>query len=156
MNRIAAGAWAVMACVAGLGGCSSLAPKLEPPDLSVVNVELQKSDLFEQRLKVRMRVQNPNDRELPVRGITVDMRVNGEKFARGLSGESFTVPAFGEAEFDMLLTANMAATLARLAGSMKGGVAPEALDYEITGKVSLSAGLLRSIPFKENGSFKLK
>ncbi len=35
-----------------LGGCSLLVPKFETPQLSVVNVELQKSDLWEQRMKV--------------------------------------------------------------------------------------------------------
>ena len=36
----------ILAC-ALLGGCSLLVPKLETPQLSVVNVELQKSDLWE-------------------------------------------------------------------------------------------------------------
>jgi len=33
---------------------------------------------------------------------------------------------------------------------------PETLDYRIAGKVSLSTGLLRSIPFSEQGTLKLK
>lgn len=139
---------------AGLVACSVL-PKLEAPDLSVVNVQVVKSDLFEQRLKVRMRVQNPNDRELPVKGITCEMQVNGEDFARGVAGNSFTVPAFGEAEFDMMLTANMAGALLRLLSS-GGGRAPESLDYRLSGKVSLASGIMRSIPFNETGTFKLQ
>lgn len=142
------------AMLALLAGCSFFVPKLEAPDLSVVNVELLKSDLFEQRLKVRMRVQNPNDRELPVKGISCEMEVNGDEFASGVSANSFTVPAFGEAEFDMMLTANMAgAVLKWIAGS--GGRAPESVDYELNGKVSLSSGIMRSIPFSEKGTFKL-
>ncbi len=52
-----------------LGGCSLFVPKLETPQLSVVNVELQKADLWEQRMKVRLRVVNPNDRPIPVKGL---------------------------------------------------------------------------------------
>ena len=44
-----------------LGGCA-LTPRLIPPTLTVVDVQLQGSDLWEQHLKVRMHVQNPNDR----------------------------------------------------------------------------------------------
>ena len=33
-----------------LGSCSLFVPKLETPQLSVVNVELQKADLWEQRM----------------------------------------------------------------------------------------------------------
>lgn len=138
-----------------LVACSAVLPKLESPDLSVVNVQLTKSDLFEQRLKVRMRVQNPNDRELPVKGITCEMQVNGEDFARGVAADSFIVPALGEAEFDMTLTANMAGALLRMLSS-SGGKTPESFDYRLTGKVALSSGLLRSVPFNETGTFKLQ
>src|SRR5688572_19406057 len=94
-----------------LAGCSMLGPKLEAPNLDVVGVEMMESDLFSQRLKVKMRVQNPNDRILPVRGITCDLEVAGQKFARGVSSAEFVVPALGETDFDMILTANMAGAL---------------------------------------------
>jgi LEA14-like dessication related protein len=137
-----------------LAACAALAPKLEAPNLSIVDVELQKSDLFEQRLKVRMRVQNPNDRALPIKGLSYALELEGEDFARGVTAESFNVPAFGEAEFDMNVTANMAATLVKLL-SRKGG-AGETVSYRIVGKVALSEGFLRSIPFEEKGSFELR
>lgn len=139
-----------------LAGCAAFAPKLETPRLSIVGVEVVKSDLFEQRLKVRMRVQNPNDRELAVKGITYSIEVGGEEFGRGISGSSFTVPRMGEAEFDMLVTANMAGTLMRLLSSARErGERPDSIDYRIAGKVSLATGVLRSVPFEEKGSFRL-
>lgn len=137
-----------------LGGCSLLVPRLETPRLSIVNVQLEKGDIFEQRLKVRMRVQNPNDRTLPIRGLSYTLEVSGEEFARGVSGTSFTVPALGEAEFDMNVTANMATALIKLLGRGKDSM-PDRIDYRIVGKVSLSEGWLRSIPFEERGSFAL-
>lgn len=143
----------LVACL--LSGCAGLVPRLETPRLSIVNVEMVKSDLWEQRLRVRMRVQNPNERALPIRGLSYTMEIGGEELARGVSGASFTVPALGEAEFDMNVTANMASTLIRLLG--RGGKAfEEQIDYRIVGKVSLSEGWLRSIPFEERGTFKLK
>jgi LEA14-like dessication related protein len=137
-----------------LSGCSLFVPKFETPQLSVVNVELQKSDLWEQRMKVRMRVVNPNDRPIPVKGLTVALEVQGEQLAHGVSGASFNVPALGEAEFDMNMTANMAGALIRLLG--KGDQVRDQVDYRITGKISLSEGLLRSIPFEDHGTFKLR
>jgi LEA14-like dessication related protein len=133
--------------------CSVLTPKLETPKLSVVNVALQKSDLWEQRMKVRMRVENPNDRPIPVKGLTVALEVQGQELAHGISGASFDVPALGEAEFDMNMTANMAGALLKLLGS--GSRVGDQVDYRVRGKLSLSAGLVRSIPFEERGSFRL-
>ncbi len=136
----------------GLIACSSLVPKLEKPSLSIVNVELLKSDLLEQRLRVRLRVQNPNDRSLPIKGITYAMEVAGEPFAQGVSADSFVVPALGEAEFDMNVTASMAGALLKLLG--RGNSLGDQVEYRMSGKISLSEGFLRSIPFEEKGTFK--
>jgi LEA14-like dessication related protein len=143
----------IVAC-ALLGGCSLFVPKLETPQLSVVNVELQKSGLWEQRMKVRMRVVNPNDRPIPVKGLTCSLEVQGEELAHGVSGASFNVPALGEAEFDMDMTANMAAALIKLFG--RGNSLGDQVEYRVKGKLSLSEGLLRSIPFEDKGTFKLR
>jgi LEA14-like dessication related protein len=137
-----------------MSGCSLFAPKLEKPKLSVVNVELQKSDLWEQRLKVRMRVENPNDRAIPVKGLTVTLDVQDQEVAHGVSGASFVVPALGEAEFDMNMTANMAGALLKLLGA--GNQLSDSVDYRITGKLTLSQGLFRSIPFEDRGTVRLK
>lgn len=136
------------------GGCSLLVPRLETPKLSVVNVELQKSDLWEQRMKVRMRVENPNDRAIPVKGLTVALDVQGQELAHGVSGASFNVPALGEAEFDMNMTANMAGALLKLLGS--NNQIRDSVDYRVRGKLSLSEGWMRSIPFEDRGTFSLK
>jgi LEA14-like dessication related protein len=133
----------------GLSGCSLFVPKLEKPTLSVVRVQMLKSDLWHQEFKVRIRVQNPNDRELPVKGIVYELDVEGQELAHGMSGDSFVVPALGEAEFDMSVSANMANMLIKLLN--KGG---SQVEYRIYGKISLSAGLLRSIAFDDHGTFK--
>jgi LEA14-like dessication related protein len=112
-------------------------------------VQILKSDLWHQELRVRMRVQNPNDRVLPVKGIVYQLDVEGQELAHGMSGDSFVVPALGEAEFDMSVSANMANMLIKLLN--KGGAQVE---YRIYGKISLSAGLLRSLQFNDHGTFK--
>src|ERR1700733_11695872 len=100
--------------VLGLSGCSLFVPKLERPTLSVVGVQMLKSDLWHQELRVRLRVQNPNDRALPVEGIVYQLDLEGQELAHGMSGDSFVVPALGEAEFDMSVSANMANMLFKL------------------------------------------
>jgi LEA14-like dessication related protein len=144
----------VMLALAGLGsGCSSLVPKLETPDLAVVNVEVLRSDLLQQELKVRMRVTNPNDRSLPVRSITYRMEVAGEQFAQGESERDFEVPALGTTEFDVNVTANAAGAMLRLLGS---GRKLDTLDYRLVGQVKLASGFLRTIPFEKKGSLNLR
>ena len=137
-------------CAFWLAGCSML-PKFETPRLSVVGIEMQSADIFSQRFKVRMRVLNPNARELPVKGIRYRIEVNDSELGQGLTNTPFVVPALGEAEFDVQVTANVAGMLAKLLSRRKS----EALDYRLVGEVALSSGFLRRIPFDERGSVKL-
>ena len=137
-------------------GCARFGARLEPPQLSVVGVEIARGDLFEQRFKARMRVQNPNDRSIAVRGVSYTLHIGGEELGRGLSGSSFTVPALGEAEFDMLVTMNLAGTLMRLLERARSDGLPDSLSYRLRGEVKLAEGLVRTIPFDEKGSVRLR
>ena len=137
-------------------GCARFGARLEPPQLSVVGVEIARGDLFEQRFKARMRVQNPNDRSIAVRGVSYTLHIGGEELGRGLSGSSFTVPALGEAEFDMLVTVNLAGTVMRLLERARSDGLPDSLSYRLRGEVKLSEGFVRTIPFDEKGAVKLR
>ena len=142
------GALSCSAVVLVLSSCSLFVPKLQTPRLSVVGVELQKGALWQQKLKVRMHVDNPNDRELPIKGITYTLDVNGQEFAHGESAAAFVVPALGEAEFDMNMTANMAGTIISL---LSHGTDAN-VQYHLAGRIALSHGLLRSVPFDQQGT----
>jgi LEA14-like dessication related protein len=145
-------AWLALALATGVAGCAAI-PKLEAPKLSVVSMKMQSADIFSQRLQLRMRVLNPNARELPIKGISYRIEVNDAELAQGLTDAAFVVPALGEAEFDVQVTANLAGALARFLA--RGGNS-ETLDYRLVGSVALSSGFLRRIPFDERGSVKLK
>jgi len=138
-----------------LAGCSAFVPKLESPHLSIVNVELLNSSLWQQRLRVHIRVENPNDRVLPVSALSYSIEVAGQELAHGAANESFSVPALGETEFATDATANMASALIAILGRGHDG-ANDAIAYRIVGKVALSGGFVRSIPFEHQGTFKLQ
>jgi LEA14-like dessication related protein len=140
--------------LAALGGCATLAPHFEHPRLYLVGVEVKDATLSEQHLRVRMRVENPNDRPLPVRGIDYSLRIGGEDFGSGSSVSAFTVPARGEAEFDMLMTTNLAATLWKVLPRLKDSSQP--LEYRLVGRVSTDLAFLHSIPFDERGSLPVR
>jgi LEA14-like dessication related protein len=142
-------------CAAALLAACVLNAQLTPPQLSVVGVQILNNDLWSQRLKVRMQVDNPNDRALAVKGLTYTIEVEGQQFASGESAASFEVPAKGQVEFDTNVTTNIAGTLLKLLASGPDTLA-QGVAYRIFGKVSLSEGLLRSIPFDQSGRFSLQ
>ena len=143
---------AALLAAALLPACS-LGPKLEAPKLSIVGVQVVSAELWTQHLKVRLQVHNPNDRELPVKGLEYTIEIAGEQFASGDSAASFVVPPHGDAEFDTKVTANLAGTVMKLL-TRGANAASEGIPYRLSGKVSLSSGLWRSIPFDERGTFR--
>jgi LEA14-like dessication related protein len=143
----------VAVLASGLIGCAALAPRLETPEVSFVGLKALEASVFEQRLEVRLKVQNPNDLDLPVHGLDIDMDLAGERFAHGVSAREFTVPAHGEAEFDMIVTANAATALMHILGGDRKS--REEIDYRLKGKLSTRLGMLRSIPFEETGTLPI-
>jgi LEA14-like dessication related protein len=134
-----------------LGSCALT--KFEAPQLSVTNVTVLGGDLWQQHLTVRLHVVNPNERSLPVERIVYTLEVEGQEAATGESAAAFVVPPLGQADFDMNVTTNLAATALKVLGK---GTQAKSLDYRLRGKVSLSEGFLRSIPFDQSGTFKLQ
>jgi LEA14-like dessication related protein len=150
MTRVAAAYLAALS----LSSCA-LVPKLEAPQLAIADVQILSSDLWEQHLKVRMHVHNPNDRALPIKALEYSVEVEGQPFASGASVAAFTVPPLGDAEFDMNVTTNLAGTALKLL-ARGSGPGSDAVGYRLVGKVTLSEGFLRSVPFDAKGSFKLR
>jgi LEA14-like dessication related protein len=130
---------------------AACAPKFERPVLSVSSVQLTGGNFFQQNFLVKFEVQNPNKRALPVQGLKAELDVGGQRIASGLSNQAFVVPPMGESEFDMTITANMAAALLSLA-NQRG----DSIDYELSGSANLDLPFLREVPFHQSGSFSLK
>ena len=135
-----------------LGACS-LVPKFEKPTLELVSLKLADGNLLSQRFNARLKVLNPNDRALPVNGLHYTVEIDGKAFGKGESTRAFTVPARGEAEFDMTLDANLAGAVAAVLSRRERAKGRE-LEYRLKGTVSIDLPLMRSLDFDQGGTFR--
>jgi LEA14-like dessication related protein len=142
---------ALCAAIVSLAGCS-LTPKLEAPRLTLINVSMTSADIFNQQFLVRMHVQNPNDRDIPVDGIDYKLFLEGDSFAEGVSNKPFVIPALGETEFELPVRTNFVSSLGRLVSRLQGR---KQVNYTIEGHVLTKAGIFKKIPFRETGSMDL-
>jgi LEA14-like dessication related protein len=136
-----------------LSACALLHPHFEQPTVRVAGVELRGGNLLQQNFVVKLNVQNPNDRALPVRALTFSLKVEGVDFASGLSEQAFSVPALGDADFDMDISANLAFALLKLADKRQQHA--DTLGYELSGTARIDLPFTRQIEFHENGSLPL-
>ncbi len=145
---------ALVVLLLSLAGCASMGPKLEAPRLTLVSVGMMSADVFSQQFRVRLHVQNPNDRDIPVKGIDYEIFLEGDSFAEGVANEPFVVPALGEREFDMTVRTNFVSSIGRLLSRMNGRDGNK-INYTITGKVVVDIPFVPSIPFSDTGTVDL-
>jgi LEA14-like dessication related protein len=136
-----------------LSACALVHPHFEQPTVSVVGVELRGGNFLQQRFAVKLNVQNPNNRALPVRELTFALKVEGVDFASGSSEQAFSVPALGAADFDMDVSANLAFAVLKLADKRQQH--SDTLGYELSGTARIDLPFTRQIEFHQNGSLPL-
>jgi LEA14-like dessication related protein len=143
----------IFALTVCLGACSLMAPKFNRPNVTVIGIELRGGNLLQQTFAVRLNIQNPNDRPLPVHGLHAELNVGGEQIASGVSDRAVVIPASGESEFDLTITANLALALLKLAD--RANQHADSIDYDLTGAASIDLPFLRNLPFHQTGTLKL-
>src|SRR5512137_2869879 len=77
-----------------LAGCAHLLGTADNPRVNIASLTPKDVKLFEQIFVMELRVMNPVDKELVIKGLAFNLEVHGQPFARGVSNESFTVGPF--------------------------------------------------------------
>jgi LEA14-like dessication related protein len=147
-----AGFSAILGGAVALGGCALT--RLQAPAVTPEAIEVTAVQFDQQRFKVRLHVQNPNDRSLPIKSVSCNLQVEGVDVGKGESAQPFTVPAHGDEEFDMIVTTNFAASVPDLFRRVLArGQAPE---YRLSGWVNPDIALIPPIPFAESGQLNFQ
>jgi LEA14-like dessication related protein len=132
-----------------LGACHTLRTPLEPPDVYVTNLVPLLGGGLEQRVRVDLRLQNPNNREIRLDGIRFTLEVNGQPLARGASAEAITLPRLGESAVSVEATTTLFDILRQVVALPSA----QGLDYRISGTVFLRSAWGGRVPFEREGSF---
>lgn len=128
----AVAARAAIALLVLLTACATLRG-IEEPEVSVTGMRPAKVGLFEQQLGVGLRISNPNDFPLEVRGVRFTIEMDGERLASGQDDVDVTVPAHGDREIGVRANAESLAVLRQL---MRASWSSD-LAYEVQGELLL-------------------
>lgn len=131
-----------------LGACASLFGQRDPLRINLVGLEPAAGQGMEARFVVKLRVQNPNDQAIDYNGIALDLSVNGQPLASGVSDESGQVPRFGEKVITVPVSVSAFSAI-RQAWGLSGGPPRQGMPYEINGK--LAGGLFGTVRFNDKG-----
>ncbi|MES2821544.1 MAG: LEA type 2 family protein [Pseudomonadota bacterium] len=136
--------------LSGLTGCSTwFSGGFQDPDVHLVEVEVVKARLTQQKFILRFRIENPNDVSLPVRGLVYSVQLNEVQLAEGESDNWFTVPAHGQQVFEVPVRTNL---WRHVRGIVKALEKPEApIRYRLIGQVKTGLMFGRSVHVARNG-----
>lgn len=140
------------AVLAAGSACSFFRPSIEAPRIGLTAFEPLEMRFLEQRYRLTLRIQNPNDFALRIKGFDYTVTLNGEAFGHGVSNQPVTVPAYGES----LATVEMTSSLGRLLEQIRSLAESRAdrIRYAIAGKTKI-AGFAFRIPFERSGEVQL-
>jgi LEA14-like dessication related protein len=136
---------AILLAILPLGGCAGM--KIQSPSVTLAGIEVIEAGLIEQRLAFKLRILNPNDVEIPISGLSFEVELNGEPFAKGVSNKPITLPRLSEAVLDVTAVTGFAGILRQIGALSRGNL--DAISYRIKGR--LATGYSYGLNFDERG-----
>ena len=114
---------------------NSSAPKILEPDFSVSSIIILQAELVNTRLKVKLRIENPNPFPVSLSSLNYELYGEGSFWADGTEKNIFTVPASDFMEKDLYLVMNFIDTKRDLLDKV---IALESVMYRFAGTVVIS------------------
>ncbi len=136
-----------------LTGCSLLYRDLEEPRVRLVSVAPQQLGFSGIKLLCQLRIENPNDVSIPVRGGQFSVDVEGMQIAKGALIEGFSVAASGSELVDVVVNVDPRRSIKLAARLLSGG--EQEVDYALTGHIDVAIAMLGRVRINETGSVQL-
>lgn len=137
-----------------LQGCSLLRDELKEPDIKLLGFErLPGKGLLEQRFSLRLRLSNPNDLRLQVKGLSFTLEVEGVELVRGQSHDVPEIAPYSDTDFTVTGSAYMLDAL-RLFDRLRRD-ADTNFHYTLYTDIDLARGWPASYHLKREGDMNL-
>jgi LEA14-like dessication related protein len=134
--------------------CAIMTKHLEPPTIEIAEIKIKKLKPLEAIFNVQLRVLNPNDLSIIVKGLSCDLEINNVHLATGVSNTTTQIPALGTTT----LSLEVNSSILDLTKSIITLSDNEISKYKIKGRVLLDGGpfIPSDIPFESEGDLNLK
>ncbi len=133
--------------------CATVPSDMETPKITLANIAPKDIAVFEQRFDVQLRIQNPNDKDIGIKGIRCDIELNDQEFGNGMSGQKVTVPRFGSEVVSVEVITGLGSFLRQFQEINKSGVGK--VRYRLKGTAFVESPSSLKLPFDEKGEIDL-
>ena len=151
--------WLLLVFLLLPAGCARLHGHIQEPEVSLADMQVVEMRPLEAVFQIQLRVMNPNDFALDIRGVHCDVNIDGKHFATGVGDQRSEIPAYGTGLVPVRVyasTLKMFSSVMAMVQGMDGqadGQAP--IRYEISGTIHMGGGINRTVPFHSRGELSL-
>lgn len=124
----------------------------DPLNINVVGIEPLPSQDMEMRFAVTLRLQNPNETAIAYNGVALDLEVNDQPLASGVSNQQGTLQRFSETTLTVPVSVSAFSMLRQTLGLSQARNL-DGLPYVVRGK--LAGGPFGTMRFVERGRLEL-
>jgi LEA14-like dessication related protein len=139
--------WLGLALLAGVAGCSSMLPRLQPPTVTLASLHMAEVSADGLAVTVLLELDNPNPQDIKVDALDFAVLVGGVSVATAQSDRPTFIPANGSGGAAITARADFstwASALQKLRGK-------PSFDYEIVGTARING---RALPFSRRGEMR--
>ncbi|CAK0761042.1 LEA14-like dessication related protein [Gammaproteobacteria bacterium] len=127
---------------------------LKQPKINLIGLKLHSLSLAEQKLLVKLQIENPNDQGFSVAGVDLSVSLNGKEFAKGNTTTPLSLVAQGSSTVEVEASANVL-------GVLEQGVfflQKKSIDYQVSGHLSVLPGVFSwvKLPLSYSGTVTLQ
>ena len=140
-------------------GCAGIQKNIGNPRVTLVHIAVEEAKPLETAFLIELRVFNPNDVPLKVKGLECDLDLNGKPFATGVKKVDATIDAFGTDTVSVVVYSSVLDTVNRIIGlihQVQKQKKIDKLEYEIKGKLHISGDTFTPVvSFRSKGVLNL-
>ena len=148
-GRLGLGAHFGLALALFLAGCAG-APT-DPLKIHLVDIAPVRIALFEQRLRIDVRIKNPNNAPVRISGMKLTLALNDVRLLDALGNQTVEVPRLGEALASVAGSTTTDALIRQLLAIDPG----KPLRYRLSGRIFFEDVFGSSAPFQSAGEINL-
>lgn len=124
----------------------------DPVTINVIGIDPLPGQDLEVRMAVKLRVQNPNETPIDYNGLALNLEVNGQPLAAGVSNQHGRIERFSEEVLVVPVSITAFSVMRQALGLSRMG-SLDGMPYEVYGK--LAGGAFGSVRFRDRGTFEL-
>ena len=143
----------VLLLAMGLAGCATLSGDLDPPTVTVENVESLPNSGSSPRFLITLRIANPNKQALDIVGVSYSLALMDRELISGVTNEVPRIEAYSEETVKLEAGIRLFELLRLLAGL--GKAQTDELEYTFQAKIDFK-GLMPTQRVSESGVISLK